>query len=237
MAKLAEIYNKANNSTESTMIKMFRELGNLSQLNTEDFGFKDLFIDASKDKVKVDGKKMSIEEFNDSYKNESGMSYYDAMKAAANAQTDDDVMEVINKLSEPAAMDRATARDTYNEYLGYDPTTYWDRSEIDDKLRQFEVDEGNPRSLVEAHDEIVNAAMTLFETNRDYTQSVAIKQALVMNDIDEDIVSSFDKIVQALAVDDDDDEDVDFGFTNEDESEDEEEESSIFDDDDSDDED
>lgn len=229
MSKLMELYKQQHNSNE---LSLFKGLKTFIDTDTTEFGFKDLYVKGGK--VDVDGKKMSLDEFNEKYKNAEGVNYFDAIKLAGNAQTEDDVMEVIDFLSRPEMMDRTTAQETYNEFLGYDPTTYWDRSEIDSKLSQFEVDEGNPRSLVEAHDEIVNAAMTMLENNRDYTQSVAIKQALIMKDIDEDIVSKFDKIVQSLAVDEDeDDDDIDIGFDNEEEL-DEEEESSIFDDEDSD---
>lgn len=230
MPTLSELYKQHENSNE---LSLFKGLKSFYDTDTTEFGFKDLYVNG--EKVNVDGKKMSLNEFNEKYKNSEGVNYFDAIKLAGNAQSEDDVMEVIDILSRPEMMDRTTARETYNEFLGYDPTTYWDRSEIDSKLSQFEADEGNPRSLVEAHDEIVNAAMTMLENNRDYTQSVAIKQALIMNEIDEDIVSKFDKIAQSLAVDEDedeDDDDIDIGFDNEEEL-DEEEESSIFDDDDS----
>lgn len=231
MSTLAEIYK---NHEEQNDVSLFKGLKSFIDMDTTDFGFKDLIVPGGTNKkVTVDGKKMPIADFEEKYKNSEGLSYFEAIKKAGEAQTDDDVMEVINKLSNPDDMDRKTAQDTYNEYLGYDPTTYWDRSEVDSKLEQFEVESGNPRSLVEAHDEIVNAAMIMLENNRDYTQSVAIKQALIMNDIDDDLVSEFDKIVQTLAVDEDeDDDDIDIGLDNEEEL-DEEEESSIFDDEDS----
>ena len=239
MSTLKELYEKHEQKTESTFVNAMHMLDDVMSVNSDDFGFKDVMIDTNKGKATVDGKKMSIDEFNSTYKNASGMNYFEAIKSAANAETDDDVMDVIIKMSEPEKMDRKEAQETYTEYLGYDPTTYYDEKEIDDKLRKFEVEEGNPRSLVENHDAIVDSAMKIYEMNRDYNEASAIKQAMKLVEIDEDIISKFDKVVQGLAIDDDDDEDeieLKFKF-GEDEEPYDDEDDSLFSDDDFDDED
>ena len=238
MSTLKELYTNHENKHETTLLKTMNMLDNITAIQ-DDFGFKDIFVDTTKGNVKVDGKKMSIEDFNDNYKNASGMNYFEAIKSAANAQTDDDIMDVIIKMSEPEKMDRKEAQETYTEYLGYDPTTYYDEKEIDDKLRKFEIEEGNPRSLVENDDAIVDSAMKIYEMNRDYNEASAIKQAMKLVEIDEDIISKFDKVVQGLAIDDDDDEDeieLKFKF-GEDEEPYDDEDDSLFSDDDFDDED
>ena len=216
MSTLKELYTNHENKHETTLLKTMNMLDSISSIQ-DDFGFKDIFVDTTKGNVKVDGKKMSIEDFNDNYKNASGMNYFEAIKSAANAETDDDVMDVIIKMSEPEKMDRKEAQEAYTEYLGYDPTTYYDEKEIDEKLTKFEVEEGNPRSLVENHEALVESAMSIYEANRDYSQALAIKQAMTLAEIDEDIIGKFDKILQTLAIDDDDDDDVEIDFGEDDE--------------------
>lgn len=216
MSTLKELYTNQENKHESTLLKTMNMLDVLTTIQ-DDFGFKDIFVDTAKGNIKVDGKKMSIEDFNDNYKNASGMNYFEAIKSAANAETDDDIMDVIIKMSEPEKMNRNEAQEAYTEYLGYDPTTYYDEKEIDEKLTKFEVEEGNPRSLVESHDAIVESAMSIYEANRDYGQALAIKQAMTLSEIDEDIIGKFDKILQTLAIDDDDDDDVEIDFGEDDE--------------------
>ena len=81
--------------------------------------------------------------------------------------------------------------------------------------------------------------MKIYEMNRDYNEASAIKQAMKLVEIDEDIISKFDKVVQGLAIDDDDDEDdieLKFKF-GEDEEPYDDEDDSLFSDDDFDDED
>lgn len=230
MSTLKEIYTNHENKHETTLLKTMNMLDNITAIQ-DDFGFKDIFVDTTKGNIKVDGKKMSIEDFNENYKNASGMNYFEAIKSAANAQTDDDIMDVIIKMSEPEKMDRKEAQETYTEYLGYDPTTYYDEKEIDEKLTKFEVEEGNPRSLVENHEALVESAMSIYEANRDYSQALAIKQAMTLAEIDEDIIGKFDKILQSLAIDDDDDDDVEIDF-GEDEELDEDDDSYYSSDDD-----
>lgn len=230
MSTLKELYTNHENKHETTLLKTMNMLDSISSIQ-DDFGFKDIFVDTTKGNIKVDGKKMSIEDFNDNYKNASGMNYFEAIKSAANAQTDDDIMDVIIKMSEPEKMDRKEAQETYTEYLGYDPTTYYDEKEIDEKLTKFEVEEGNPRSLVENHEALVESAMSIYEANRDYSQALAIKQAMTLAEIDEDIIGKFDKILQSLAIDDDDDDDVEIDF-GEDEELDEDDDSYYSSDDD-----
>lgn len=133
-------------------------------------------------------RKMTYTEFRDAYPKSA--SILDTIKTAVNVD-DDNLIEAIRSLTEPST-GREGMQELYDNLLGYDPTTYFDEHEIAARVKEFQE---NNKDLLDddTADTIIDRAITLFEENRDFNQSQAIKSAMLdCEDIPSSTVQEFE---------------------------------------------
>ena len=136
--------------------------------------------------VKRDGEKkcekLTEAEFSEKYpaivENEN---HWKSIISAASAD-DDNVLTMIKNLSEPTTRKEMSWR--YEDYLGYDPTTYFDHAEISDKVKEFQ------KEYPDINDGVVNLitlqSCQIYDNNREGNHNAAIKAAIrVLTDNDE----------------------------------------------------
>ena len=156
-------------------------------------------------KYEVNGKKMSSDEFVNKY---GASMTVDVIAAAAMTTTDEEVMDVINKLSTPESMTREEAGEFYEESLGYNPTNYYDKRELSCLLDLAE-DKADFKLTEEDHDQILTRAMSLFEEDRKSNQLTALRKAVAESEISDKLTSTISTMIGSMITDDDDDYDLD----------------------------
>lgn len=146
-------------------------------------------------KYKVDGKKMSSEEFDRTY---CAGCTIDLITAASMTETDNDVMDAISKLSSPENMSREEASELYEETLGYDPITYYDKFDLSCLLDLAE-NNANVEISEELHDEVINTAIRIYDEGRRSNQLLALKTAVVeLNTLPESLVNELSNMIGSM---------------------------------------
>lgn len=190
MATLKESYNELKNKAKYPIKGRF--------IDTEN----DLEIDNYTDKkgqeyYKVDGKKMDPDTFMDEYGDKVKLSL-NVIKAAAFVD-DDDVLDAIDKLSTPQE-DRDSASEIFTEYLGYDPTDYYDKTEIRKLLvtSKFVTSTSWSEQKTTA---VVDRALELYENDRTYGHAIALKKAIMeIDDTDQKLIDHINSFISAKTV-------------------------------------
>ena len=157
-------------------------------------------------KYKIDGKKMNAEEFDRTY----GTSTYgasmtlDLITAASLTSSDEEVMDVINKLSSPESMNREEAGELFEETLGYNPTNYYDKRELSCLLDLAE-EKSDFKLQEDDHDQILDRAMALYEEGRKSNQLTALRSAVAEFDISDKLTTTISTMIGSMLTDEDDD--------------------------------
>lgn len=203
MSKLAETYKKslvekAHNSFSVEDSFKFMEEKGITNLEAK-------VSPKGERRYKVDGKKMSGEEFDRAYGTSMTV---DLITAAAMTTTDEEVMDVINKLSSPESMNREEASEFFEESLGYNPTNYYDKRELSCLLDLAE-DKADFKLTEEDHDQILTRAMSLFEEDRKTNQLTALRKAVAESEISDKLTSTISTMIGSMITDDDDEYDLD----------------------------
>ena len=93
--------------------------------------------------------------------------------------------EVLMDLLRPDRMTREEAQIAFDDALGYDPTTYFDKRDIEDHVKSFIVDAAIPENIstIVADDKttIVDDAFEIFDANRETYLRDSVVEAVYQN--------------------------------------------------------
>lgn len=156
-------------------------------------------------RYKVDGKKMNGEEFDRTYGTKMTV---DLITAASMSETDADIMDVIQKISSPESMSREEASEVFEDVLGYNPTNFYDKRELSTLLDLAE-EKSHTEVPEELHNEIIDKAFDMFETNRKSNQLSALRTAVIESNVSEALANTIATMIGSMVNDEDEDIELD----------------------------
>lgn len=95
--------------------------------------------------------------------------------------TEENAFDDLAEMLKPEDFDRYSAGEVYESCLGYDPVSYFDKKEIDDKVKALDTEcmpEGVASIVVDESERIANFAYEVFDDRRSDFMDEAINQAV-----------------------------------------------------------
>lgn len=103
--------------------------------------------------------------------------------------------EVLMDLLKPEKMTREEAQVAFDNALGYDPTTFFDKRDIENHVESFIADDSTPDDIstmiTDSKDLIIDEAFDIFDANRESYLRDSVAQA-VYNNTDYPAVATMD---------------------------------------------
>lgn len=101
--------------------------------------------------------------------------------AIVNANSEEDVSDLLTLMS-PDNTPKEEIQETFEEVIGYDPLSYFDKKELGEKLNSMIEDRETPEDvaedLVNQKDEIVDAAYEIFDDSKSDYLDEALNEAI-----------------------------------------------------------
>ena len=101
--------------------------------------------------------------------------------AIVNANSEEDVSDLLTLMS-PDNTPKEEIQETFEEVIGYDPLSYFDKKELGEKLDSMIEDRETPEDVVEdladQKDEIVDAAYEIFDDSKSDYLNEALNEAI-----------------------------------------------------------
>lgn len=101
--------------------------------------------------------------------------------AIVNANSEEDVSDLLTLMS-PDNTPKEEIQETFEEVIGYDPLSYFDKKELGEKLNSMIEDRETPKDVAEdladQKDEIVDAAYEIFDDSKSDYLDEALNEAI-----------------------------------------------------------
>lgn len=101
--------------------------------------------------------------------------------AIVNANSEEDVSDLLTLMS-PGNTPKEEIQETFEEVIGYDPLSYFDKKELGEKLdsmiENHETPEDVAEDLADQKDEIVDAAYEIFDDSKSDYLNEALNEAI-----------------------------------------------------------
>ena len=101
--------------------------------------------------------------------------------AIVNANSEEDVSDLLTLMS-PGNTPKEEIQETFEEVIGYDPLSYFDKKELGEKLDSMIEDRETPEDVAEdladQKDEIVDAAYEIFDDSKSDYLDKALNEAI-----------------------------------------------------------